>query len=387
MSKKWAIYFLAFGGFVMGSAELGVLGIIGMIAQDTNVSVGVAGQLVSVYAIVFAIGSPILISLTSKMERKKLLLLSFTVFMIGNLLAFFSPNFTVLLISRIILASSQGVFTVVALTVGSSLVGEEKRGSVIGIILMGFSSSLVLSAPLGTLVGEYWGWHWVFMFIFILSVFAMIGTVISIPKLEGQNAVSLKDQFTILHDKRIISALLITFFWILGYQLVFTYISPFLKSAASLSAEKISVALFICGTFSVIGTRLGGFAADKWGIYRTLLCSLLLNAAVLFVLPWVATTLIGALFILAIWFGSTWSTTPVLQHYLVSLSPNSADLAIGLNNSVLQFGMSVGAGVGGWVISQTSIMSLGWAGTISVIIGLLVTFYSFSLKNRNTEQP
>lgn len=134
----------------MGTAEVIVAGILGMIAQDTNVSVGIAGQLVTVYAAVFAIASPLLISLTSKMERKKLLLLSFAVFIVGNLIAFFSPNFAVLIVSRIVLALSGGVFTVVALTVGSNLVAPEKRGNAIGIIIMGFSTALVVGAPDGT---------------------------------------------------------------------------------------------------------------------------------------------------------------------------------------------------------------------------------------------
>jgi multidrug resistance protein len=382
MNKNLVLYLLAFCVFNMASAEIVVAGILGMIAQDTNVSVGTAGQLVTVYAIVIAAGSPILLSLTSRMERKKLLLLTFVIFVIGNLLAFFSPNFTLLMASRIVQAASAGVFTVVALTVGASMAAPERRGSAIGIIIMGASTALVVGVPLGTLIGEYWGWRLVFMFINILALFSIIGIAASVPKMESQESVSVKTQLAVLRDRRIISGLFITFFWVIGYQLLFTYISPFLQEAASLNTTQISAALFICGTFAVIGSRIGGYGADRWGIYRTLLVSLLLHAVSLAALPWVGTTFLGAIIILAVWVGSAYMTTPAQQYYLVSLSPNSSGVVLSLNNSVLQLGIAVGAGAGGWVVNQTSVMNLGWIGAISIVIGMFAVFYSFSLKSK-----
>ncbi|TDF94759.1 MFS transporter [Paenibacillus piri] len=386
MNKNAIIYLLAFGLFVMVTAEIVVAGILGMIAQDTKVSIGIAGQLVTVFAAVIAVGTPILISLTSKMERKKLLLLSFFVFIVGNLLAFFSPNFTVLMASRIVQAASVGVFAVVALTVGSSIAAPERRGNAIGIIVMGASTALVVGVPLGTLIGEYWGWRSVFMFTSILAVLSTIGIAASVPKFESQESVSIKKQLAALRDRRLISGLLITFFWVAGYQIMFTYISPFLQEAAGLNISQISAALFICGIFAVIGSRIGGYGADRWGIYRTLLVSLLLHAAALMLLPWAATTFTGALIILAVWIGSAYMTSPAQQYYLVSLSPNSSGLALGLNHSVNQFGIAVGAGAGGWAVNQTSMMNLGWIGALSILVGLLAVFYSFSLKNKQLKE-
>lgn len=380
MNKNVIIYMLAFGVFVLATAEIVVAGILAMIAQDMNVSIAVAGQLVTVFAIVISIGSPILLSLTSKMERKKLLLISFIVFAAGNLLAFFSPNFTFLMISRIVQAASMGVFTVVALTVGASMANPERRGSAIGIILMGASAALVLGVPFGTLIGGYWGWRVIFMLIFIATIFSIIGIAAFVPKMESQESVSLKTQFAVLRDRRIMSGLFITFFWVIGYQIMFTYISPFLQEAVNLDMSQISVALFICGILAVAGSRIGGYGADRWGAFRTLLVSLLLHAVALMILPWIATTFLGALIILAIWIGSAYMTTPAQQYYLVSLSPNSSGIVLGLNNSILQLGIAVGAGVGGWMLTRTSVMNLGWIGAISIIISLFAVLYSFSLK-------
>lgn len=383
MKKMGLVYLLAFGGFVMGTAEMVVMGILGMIRDDLHVSVGTAGQLVTLYAVVFAIGTPVLVSLTGKMKRKRLLLLTFLLFVIGNLIAFASPNFTVLMISRIILAASQGVFTVVALMVGSSLVAPEKQGNAIGIIYMGFSTALVAGTPLGTIIGEFWGWRPVFMLIAALSAIAAIGIAMRMPEVQEQKPVSIRDQLLALRDRRMVSGLMITFFWIAGYQLMFTYIAPFLETAVGMNTTLISTALFVCGLFAVLGSRLGGYGADKWGVGRTLLVSLLLHAAALAALPLAAATMASALIILAVWFGAAWMTTPAQQYYLISLSPEASGLALGLNSSMLQLGMAVGAGAGGWVVNRASLMDLGWVGAASLLLSMIAALYSFSLKSKN----
>lgn len=383
MNKMGLVYLLAFCGFVMGAAEMVVMGILGMISDDFNVSVGTAGQLVTLYAVVFAIGTPILVSLTGKMKRKRLLMLTFILFVVGNLIAFFSPNFTVLMLSRIILAASQGVFTVVALMVGSSLVAPEKQGNAIGTIYMGFSIALVAGTPLGTIIGEFWGWRPVFMLIAALSVITIIGIAARMPEVQEQKSVSIREQLLALRDRRMVSGLMITFFWIAGYQLMFTYIAPFLETSVGMNTTLISTALFVCGLFAVVGSRLGGYGADKWGVGKTLLISLLLHAASLAVLPLAATTMVSALIILAVWFGAAWMTTPAQQYYLISLSPETSGLALGLNSSMLQLGMAVGAGVGGWVVNQTSLLHLGWVGAVSILFSLVAALYSFSLISKN----
>lgn len=142
-----------FASFVVGTVELVIAGILDMIATDLQVPVSMVGQLVTVYSLVFAFGSPVLIALTSKVERRKLLIIAMLVFFIGNMISMLSPNFTILLITRVILAASCSLVVVLSITLASNVVAPELRGRAIGSIFMGISASLVLGVPLGTLIG------------------------------------------------------------------------------------------------------------------------------------------------------------------------------------------------------------------------------------------
>jgi len=381
MRQGLTIFLLAFGGFLVGTAEMTIAGILDMIADDLHISVALAGQSVTMYAAVFAIGTPILIAATSRLERKTLLLSAFAVFVAGNVIAFVSASFWWFMFSRAVLAASAGIIVVVSLTVGARLAPPEKRGGAIGTIIMGFSLALVIGVPLGALIGDEYGWKMNFAVLAALALLLWIVLWKLIPSIGADEPVPLKKQLSALQDKKTVSALFVTFFWIMGYQLVFTYLSPLLRTSAGIDTAMVSTALLVCGLFSVAGSRLGGYGADRWGIVRTILISLLVHAGALLALPFVSDGAPGALITLAIWFGAAWTTTPAQQYYLVSISPKTADFVLSLNNSVLQLGIAVGAAAGGLVVQLSSVHQLGWAGAVVEGLGLLAAAYSFSRKN------
>ncbi|MGN7308806.1 MFS transporter, partial [Bacillus subtilis] len=220
---KWIIYLLALGATVVGTAESIITGILDMVATDINVSIGLAGQLVSMYSIAYAVGTPILIAITSKTDRKKLLFIALLTFIIGNIIAVLSPNFTILMISRVILGVSAGVFAVVALGIAAQIAPPEKRGSAIGTILMGTSLALVVGLPIGTLIGEYMGWRWIFAILGIITIIPIIAIVKALPKMSGQETIPLSKQLAILKDFKVISGILASLFFITGYSVVSTY--------------------------------------------------------------------------------------------------------------------------------------------------------------------
>lgn len=162
MSNTWKIYMLAIVSFLVGTSEFIIAGILDKVASDSGVSVAAAGQLITVFSLAYAFGTPFLMAVTARVERRKLLLYSLAVFVIGNGIAVTIPGFDFLIGSRIILALSTGVFVVTALTVAAKLAPPEKQGSAIATLVMGFSTSLIIGVPLGRVVASVYNWKMIF---------------------------------------------------------------------------------------------------------------------------------------------------------------------------------------------------------------------------------
>ncbi|WP_289141136.1 MFS transporter [uncultured Brevibacillus sp.] len=376
------ILILAIGEFMIGTTESIVTGIIGMVADDTGVSVSLAGQLVSGFSLAFAFGSPLLIALTARMERKKLLLLTLLLFIAGNLLAFLSSGFSTLMVSRVFLGLIGGVYTVVALAQAANMAPPEKKGRAIAVILMGFSVSLVLGVPAGTLLGDAWGWRPIFAIIAAATVIPLIAIWLYMPKQQGQKSVPLRTQLGILKNRRVLLALGISFFFVTGYSTAYTYITPLLQTATGMTTAGISTTLLLAGVASVAGSRIGGMSTDKWGVRPTLYISLLVHAVILSVLPLSVQWFIGAIISIMIWVGAVQSTVPAQQYYLITLSPHSSEVALSINTSIFQLGLAIGAGLGGLIVEHTSILNLGWISGILVLAGLCFAWATFSQQEK-----
>ncbi|MFB6365552.1 MFS transporter [Paenibacillus elgii] len=385
MSRYIGIYLLALGEFMVGTAESIVTGIIGMIAKDTQVPLSLAGQLVTGFSLAFAFGSPLLIAFTARMERKKLIVAALLLFIAGNLLAFFSTGFAVLMASRILLGLSGGVYTVVALAVAAYLAPPEKKGSAIGTILMGFSVSLVLGVPAGTMAGDMWGWRSVFLIIAAFGILAVWAIMAYLPKLPKQETVPLRTQLAALKNRRVVTVLLLSFLFLTGYSTVYTYITPLLQSATGMSTALVSTTLLLAGLASAAGSRVGGLAVDKWGIRPTLYVSLLLHAAILIAFPFAAQFVVGAMLATMLWMSAVQTTVPAQQYYLITLSPHSTEIALSANTYVFQLGLAVGAGVGGLIVDRYTASPLGWVGGSIVLLGLFFAWLSFSLDRASSK--
>ncbi|MFD2115201.1 MFS transporter [Paenibacillus yanchengensis] len=370
--NKTVIYLLALAVFLIGTIEYIITGIIEMVATDLSVTTSVAGLLVTSFALSAAIGAPIVIALTINFDRKKILLLMLTIFILSNFLTFFSHSFEMVLFTRILQGVSGGIATVVAMAVATRLVEHEKRGSAIGIILMGLSSSLVFGVPLGTFLSEIMGWRALFVFIGLITVIPLLVVYKSVPTIKEQEPVTIGMQLAILKDKRIVLAVAVTLFYVGGYSTLFTYLTPFLQASANLTTAKISSILLLAGICSFIGSSIGGIAADKKGPKFTIFTGLILQIFMLILLAITGESLVGVIAIIMVWMVATWSTSPAQQLYLVTLVPKSPDVALSVNTSFIQFGFALGSGLGGLVISGTSVLNLSWVSAGIVVLALVM---------------
>ncbi|MGO4728997.1 MFS transporter [Paenibacillus sp. 2KB_22] len=385
MKNKWIIYILALTVFLIGTLEYIITGVIEMIASDLSVSTSQVGLLVTVFALSAAIIAPILIAITINMDRKKLLLSTLSVFIASNGLMLFNLSYETLLWVRIVQGASGGMATVVAMAVSTRLVEKEKRGNAIGIILMGLSSSLVLGVPLGTFFSERFGWRVLFVLIGLLSVLPLLIINKKVPVIKEEEKITLKMQLSILRNPLILTALLITLLYIGGYSTLFTYITPFLQATSTLTMTEISGVLFLAGICSFVGSKVGGQLADAKGSKFTIGLGLLLQGVTLLLFALSGVNLVMLILVLMIFMLATWSISPAQQLYLVTLAPRNPDIALSVNTSFIQFGFALGSGLGGIVISRTSVLYLNWLGFGAVGIALLLVILLFNNLRSRTE--
>lgn len=386
MTNSWKIYMLAVVSFLVGTSEFIIAGILDMIAEDTGVSVAAAGQLITVFSIAYAFGTPILMAMTARVERRKLMLAALGMFVIGNLITVMAPGFLPLMGSRVIMALSTGLFVVVALTVAAKLAPQGKQGSAIATLVMGFSTSLIIGVPLGRVIASAYDWKVIFAGISILALFAMYAIVRTIPRSDGEEPVPLRDQLKLMKNPKIAIALTVTFFWIFGYSIVYTYISPFLLTITGMSERAVSIGLFAFGVASLIGSKLGGYGTDKWGVPRTLVGGMLLHSIVLFLLATFSHSAAFVFPLLMLWAFSAWSSGPTQQYYLITLSPEASGIMLSLNTSVLQLAMAAGAGIGGVVVNDISLSSVSWLGASLVAVAAITAAGMFGLSRSRARE-
>ncbi|MFB7036335.1 MFS transporter [Bacillus altitudinis] len=373
MQNKTVVYLLALAAFLIGTIEYIITGIIQMVAHDLHVTTSTAGLLVTSLALSAAIGAPIVIALTINMDRRKILTWTLIIFILSNFITSISHSFEMVMITRVLQGISGGTAIVVAMAVATRLVEREKRGTAIGIILMGLSSSLVLGVPIGTFLSSMIGWKALFAAIGVITLIPLIVVYRRIPSMKEQEPVTLRMQLSILKDKRILLAVAVTLFYVGGYSTLFTYLTPFLQKSANLSITEISGILLLAGICSFLGSSLGGVAADKKGPIFTIFSGIILQIMMLMLLAFVTGNLVVMVAVIMIWMIATWSTSPAQQLYLVTLVPKSPDIALSVNTSFIQFGFALGSGLGGIVLNGTSVLNLSWLSAGTVFLALLMT--------------
>jgi MFS transporter, DHA1 family, purine base/nucleoside efflux pump len=383
---NFKVYILAIAAFIVGTVELIIGGILDTIAEDLGVSVSSAGQLITVFSIVFAIAAPILLTLTAKIERKRLYMWSLFVFLLGNILAAISSTYMTLMAARVLSAASGSLLIVLSITIASSIVLPAYRARAIGIIFMGISGSLVLGVPLGLVLSNAFDWRAPFFLIAGLTIVAMIGIYFLLDKIEAKSKqIPLRQQLATLKDTKIISAHLISILMLTGHLTLYAYFTPFLKDVVNLDSTWVTLTYFIFGIAAVIGGGFGGWMADTLGSKKSILFIILAFTTAIFVLPLTTFSLPIFFAVMILWSSLSWAISPAQQNYLIQSAPESAEIQQSLNASCMHIGIALGSSVGAIVIERSSVYYNAWVGGLFVIAALGCAVYSFTRKTTNTE--
>lgn len=386
-----ALFALTISAFAIGTTEFVIVGLIPTIAADLQVSLPSAGLLVSLYALGVAIGAPVLTALTGRMPRKTLLIGLMVLFTLGNLLAWKAPGYMSLMTARVLTGLAHGVFFSIGSTLATSLVPKEKAAIAIAIMFTGLTVALVTGVPLGTFIGQHFGWHETFLAVSLLGIIALIGSLIFVPNgLKHTPPASIARQLTILKQPRLLMVYAKTALGYGGNFVVFTFLAPILQQVSGFSASAVTWVMLIYGVSVAAGNLWGGRLADRMGPIKALQIIFLLLAAVLAVFSFTAHSPVLALITVLFWGAVAFGNVPGLQVYVVQqaerYAPHAVDVASGLNIAAFNLGIAGGAWVGGMIVENYGLMVTPWVGAIVVLLAFGMTRWSGALDKRACAQ-
>jgi predicted MFS family arabinose efflux permease len=371
---NYRIFILAIGTFVIGTEGFKIAGLLPALARDLHTSVSAAGQLVTAFSIAYALGSPVLTTLTGLAERRKLLTYALFIFALGNILCGLAPNYGLILVGRIVAAAGAGLFTPAANHSASILAAPGKRGQALSIVIGGMTVALVLGVPLGNWIASVFDWKMTFWFVGIIALVATVCIRLFFPAISAPASVTLAERLSFLKNSTILTALSITLAWAFGIYVVYTYIGDIFGRVGA-GENAITVMLLISGIASFLGVNFGGFAADRYGPARTIVLALLLLMVAVVTLSFFKSVAFG-IAAMALWGFAGFTFNPAQQHRLIGLSGKDSGVVLSLHNSTLYVGTALGSIIGGLVIQYGSVTWLGLVGGAVVLIGLVVFLFT-----------
>lgn len=382
-----ALLALTISAFAIGTTEFVIVGLVPTIAEQLSISLPSAGLLVSIYALGVAVGAPVLTALTGKLPRKQLLIGLMVLFTAGNLLAWLSPNYETLVVARLLTGLAHGVFFSIGSTIATSLVAKEKAASAIAIMFGGLTVALVTGVPLGTFIGQHFGWRETFLAVSAIGIIALIASVILIPNNIPTRAVaSVKEQIKVLTQPRLLIIYAITALGYGGVFTAFTFLAPMMQDLAGYSPSAVSWILLGYGVSVAIGNIWGGRLADRHGAVPALKFIFAALAALLLVFQFTATSHIAALLTVLVMGVFAFGNVPGLQVYIVQkaeeYTPNAVDVASGLNIAAFNVGIALGSIIGGQTVQCIGLAQTPWIGAVIVVGALLLIGLSGHLDKR-----
>ncbi|WP_436860840.1 MFS transporter [Staphylococcus caeli] len=370
--NKFAIIALAMSAFAIGMTEFISVGLLPLIKAEFHTTIPLAGLTVSLYAVGVTIGAPLITPMTNKMKRKHLLITIMIVFIVANALAAFSTTFSMLLVMRVLSALVHGVFMSIATAIASDLVSPDKRSSAIAMMFTGLTVATVTGVPIGTWIGQEFGWEASFITIALIGLISLIVNIATVPNdLNEYEQASLLEQLTVFKNKSLMMVYVITALGYGGTFVVYTYLTTMLTDILHFGNDGVVILLVIYGVMVAIGNTLGGKLTNHQPT-KVLIGIFLLQAIVLLLvgitmsLPAVGTIAILLMGLFA------FMNVPGLQLIVVLFAERknkaTTNFASSLNIAAFNIGITLGSVVGGYVLKHFSITMTPYFGLIMVLL-------------------
>ncbi|WP_407366529.1 MFS transporter [Limosilactobacillus vaginalis] len=373
-----------FVAFMLGCNEYMIVGVLPDIAHQYHDSLSTLGLLVTVFALVYAIFTPIITSLANRWRRHHVLLVLMVVFFIGNTWTALASNFISMLFSRVLTATVAGAIISIVLVMASFVAPREKRASLVSWVFAGFSIASVIGIPIGTVISTTFSWHDSFWMISGLTIFVFISLIWLVPKDTPQFKSTLSKQFTLLKDTRVLLGVVFIVTVCAADYTIYTYIRPLITNEMGFSNTWLNWLLFGMGIFFIIGNKFGGYIADNGGIHR--LGGIYIAMTILYLLfgpllsfKWIAIIIVA---LLCIAFSSYGSSTQLMFLDIAEKEyPQSLDLASSLNSIFANIGISLGSFTASQAVAFLPMRNLGYVGAV---YGLAATILVLVLSKKYT---
>jgi predicted MFS family arabinose efflux permease len=370
---------LVLGAFAVGTETMMISGVLPTIARDLSVSPALAGSLVTLFALAYAFGSPVLAVASAGLERKRLLVVSMSAFAVANELASFAPSFAWLAAARVLLALTAGAFVPAAIAYATATQAPERRGRAIALIYAGITLATVVGVPIGTFVASVASWRTTFVGVGVLAVVAALGVAVFLPRHEGIPGIGFAERIAVARRPDVLKLLALTTLVLIGPFGVNTYLGLLAETTLGVSGLSLAGIQMVFGVMSFLGSQFGGYAADRWPRER-FIAVLLVVVIIAFALIGVAPRLGGAAGAVALiagimlWGLFGWSFPVVQQSRLVSLDPALAPITLSLNTSALYLGAAIGSSLAGAAVGMWSVGAVGLGAALSEVVALAVLF-------------
>ncbi|OTQ69077.1 sugar transporter [Gilliamella apis] len=378
-SRIWSsILCLALAAFIFNTTEFVPVGLLPNIAESFSMDVAHAGLLLTIYAWAVSLLSLPLTVLTAKMERRKLLIFLFCLFIASHILAGFAWSFYSLMVARIGIACAHAVFWAITTPLAVRLAPNGKKAKAMGFIVVGTSMATVLGIPIGTMIGQLVGWRVTFLCIGVIAFCVMASLIYLLPAVPSMNTISLKAIPEVLKRPVLLNIYLLTAIIITGHFTAYTYITPFMLNVGGFS-EQIVVSLLLAVGFSgMIGSLIFAKYAEP---HPT---AILVMPVILLIICLLSLYVCSFSLITAIVQGMVWGLAitiigMVMQSKVIDTAPDAADIATSVYSGIYNIGIGGGAFVGSQVLVYLSTHYIGFVGAIFVIIALIL-FYFLSKK-------
>ncbi|MGM4911082.1 MFS transporter [Rhizobium sp. 768_B6_N1_8] len=372
-----ALLVLALSSFAIGTTEFVIMGLLPEVAADLSVTIPQAGWLVTGYALAVALGAPVMAVSTAKLKRRSALIMLMAFFIAGNLLCAIAPNYWVLMVARIVTALCHGAFFGIGSVVAANLVSEDRKARAVALMFTGLTLANVLGVPLGTAIGQAFGWRSTFWVVTAIGIVTIAGLIAILPRDKQEEQSSILREIAALRNGRLWMALSVTVFFSASMFTLFTYIAPLLRDVTGISPEGVTWTLFLIGVGLTVGNLIGGKLAD-WRLGTALVAifaAIALTSAIFF---YTSRFFIPAEITLFLWAAATFAAVPALQVGVVGFGKEAPNLVSTINIGAFNTGNALGAWVGGMVIDAgLDLNRVPLAAAAMALIGLAATVLTY----------